>query len=177
MAAGAELGELAEQYKSGRLELVAGCLRGLFVAPVGRRLVVADLAQIEARTLSWLARQDDQLEVFRDPTQDAYVSAALRHGSDNRQLGKVLTLALGFQMGAERFVEAAKAYGVTLSEDAAAQHVAQWRSDHPAIVRLWWEMADTVAAIAGGSVGDEAEVGRCLVYRRRIGAYPPAVGA
>jgi DNA polymerase len=69
-------------------------------------------------------------------------------------------------MGAERFVVAAKGYGVVISADEAAQHVAQWRSDHPAIVRLWWDTADTVAAIAGGSVGDEAEVGRCLVYRR-----------
>jgi DNA polymerase len=167
MVGGAKLEDLAAHYQSGRLELVAGCLRGLFVAPAGRRLVVADLAQIEARTLAWLAAQEDLLEVFRDPGRDVYAFTAARLGSDNRQLGKVATLGLGFQMGAERFVDAAKGYGVTLSEDEAAQYVAQWRSDHPAIVRLWWEMADTVAAIAGGSVRSEAEVGRCLVYRRR----------
>jgi DNA polymerase len=166
MVGGAKLEDLAAQYHSGRLELVAGCLRGLFVAPTGRRLVVADLAQIEARTLAWLAAQEDLLEVFRDPGRDVYAFTAARLGSDNRQLGKVATLGLGFQMGAERFVDAAKGYGVMLSEDDAAQYVVQWRSDHPAIVRLWWEMADTVAAIAGGSVGSEAQVGRCLVYRR-----------
>jgi DNA polymerase len=166
MVGGARLEDLAAQYQSGRLELVAGCLRGLFIAPAGRRLVVADLAQIEARTLAWLAAQEDLLEVFRDPERDVYDFTAARLGSDNRQLGKVATLGLGFQMGAERFVDAAKRYGVTLGEDEAAHHVSRWRLDHPAIVRLWWEMADTVAAIAGGSVGSEAEVGRCLVYRR-----------
>jgi DNA polymerase len=166
MVAGAKLEELAQQHRTGRLELIAGCLRGLFVAPPGKRLVVVDLSQIEARVLAWLARQEDLLDVFRDPTRDTYVFTAARLGSDDRQLGKVATLGLGFQMGAERFVDAAKGYGVIVSEDEAAQHVAQWRSDHPAIVRLWWDMADTVGAIAGGSVGDAAEVGRCLVHRR-----------
>jgi DNA polymerase len=166
MVAGAKLEELAQQHRTGRLELIAGCLRGLFVAPPGKRLVVVDLSQIEARVLAWLARQEDLLDVFRDPTRDTYVFTAARLGSDDRQLGKVATLGLGFQMGAERFVNAAKGYGVVLTDNEAAHHVAQWRSDHPAIVRLWWDMADTVATIAGGSVGDKAEVGRCLVYRR-----------
>ena len=136
--------------------------------------MVADLAQIEARVLAWLAGQEDLLEVFRDPQRDVYVFTADRLGSDDRQLGKVATLGLGFQMGAERFVDAAKGYSVVLSEAGQRQHVTQWRSDHPAIVRLWWDVADTVAAIAGGSAGDEAEVGRCLVYRRPGSVRIPA---
>jgi hypothetical protein len=69
-------------------------------------------------------------------------------------------------MGAERFVDAAKKYSVILTEAEAAQIVAQWRQDHPAIVQLWLAMQQTVEAIAQGSAGDAAEVGRCLVYRR-----------
>jgi DNA polymerase len=167
MVAGADLGELATRFEQRPLELVAGCLRGLFVAPEGRRLVAADLAQVEARVLAWLAGEEHVLAVFRDRSQDVYRYTAARLGSDSRQLGKVAALGLGFQMGALRFGNAAKGYGVTLSEDEAAQLVAQWRQDHPAIVRLWWELEETVKTIAQGPVGGEAEVGRCLVYRRR----------
>jgi DNA polymerase len=166
MVGGADLRTLAVQYSSRPLELVAGWLRGLFVAPPGRRLVAVDLAQIEARVLAWLAGQEDLLAVFRAPTQDVYRYTAARLGSDDRQLGKVATLGLGYQMGAERFVGAAKTYDVTLTEEEAAQIVDQWRRDRPMIVRLWWAMQEIAEAIAQGSVGDAAEVGRCLLYRR-----------
>jgi DNA polymerase len=166
MVGGADLRALAAEQNTNPLELVSGCLRGLFVAPPGRRLVAVDLSQIEARTLAWLAGEEDLLRVFRDPDQDIYVYAAKRLGSGNRQLGKVVILGLGYQMGAERFVDAAKKYGVILTEADAARIVAQWRQDHPAIVQLWLAMQETVEAIAQGSVGDAAEVGRCLVYRR-----------
>jgi DNA polymerase len=167
MVGGADLRPLAAAQNTNPLELVSGCLRGLFIASAGRRLVAVDLSQIEARTLAWLAGEEDLLGVFRDPDQDVYVYTSERLGSGNRQLGKVVILGLGYQMGAERFVDAAKKYGVILTEAEAAQIVAQWRQDHPAIVRLWSAMQETVEAIAQGSAGDAAEVGRCLVYRRR----------
>ena len=41
-----------------------GRMRGLFMAPKGEKLVVVDLAQIEARMLAWMAGQDDLLRGF-----------------------------------------------------------------------------------------------------------------
>ena len=50
-------------------------------------------------------------------------------------------------MDAERFVRAAKAYGVTLLEEEAAQIAAPWRHDHPMIVQLWLAIQETVEAL------------------------------
>ena len=58
-----------------------------------------DFSQIEARVLAWLAGQRDVLAVFASG-EDVYVWAAGQFGSSDRQLGKVLILALGFGMGA-----------------------------------------------------------------------------
>jgi DNA polymerase len=166
VTAGAAITALAEQYGCKPLELVAGCLRGLFMAPEGRRLVVADLAQIEARVLAWLAGQDDLLAVFVDGTQDVYRYTAAKLASDNRQLGKVATLGLGFQMGWARFINTAGGYGVILTEEEAQAHVQQWRQNNPRIVRLWYDFDDAVRAALQGPVGGEVEVGRCLINRR-----------
>jgi hypothetical protein len=171
LVGGADLHALAAAHDCCPLELIAGCLRGLFIAPVGHRLVCVDLAQIEARTLAWLAGQEDALQIYAahdaDPTApEMYAVEAARHNSDNRNFGKVLTLALGFQMGALRFVETARQYGIILTEEEGAQHVAQWRDDHPMIVGLWRMMNDAVMSVACGGVGDELEVGRCRIIRR-----------
>jgi hypothetical protein len=164
---GADPQELAAQQGCSVLALVAGCLRGLFVAPMGRRLVAADLSQIECRVLAWLAGQDDKLEVLRDKEQDLYLFTASKLGTDNRQLGKAAELGLGFNMGAERFVDAAKSYGVVLTEEEAEDNVRQWRLNNPDIVRLWRDTQDAAVAVATGPVGGEEDVGYCTIRRRR----------
>jgi hypothetical protein len=163
---GADPQELAEHQGCSVLALVAGCLRGLFVAPMGRRLVAADLSQIECRVLAWLAGQDDKLEVLRDKDRDIYLFTANGLGSDNRQLGKAAELGLGFNMGAERFVDAAKSYGVVLTEEDAIEKVRLWRLNNPDIVRLWRDTQEATVAVAMGPVGEE-DVGYCTVRRRR----------
>lgn len=68
--------------------VVASCLRGCLIAQPGHVLVSADLSQIEARVIAWLAGQDDVLDVFASG-QDIYVYDARNVGSEDRQLGKV----------------------------------------------------------------------------------------
>jgi DNA polymerase len=122
------------------LDTVSSCLRGVFV-PVRRRathLAVGDFAQIEARMIAWLAGQQDILDVFARG-EDVYVYAAARVGSDNRQLGKANTLALGFGMGAARFVKTAKDYGLVFTEREAQRNVSEWREANGCIVRLWYD--------------------------------------
>ena len=65
-----------------------------------------DFSQIEARVLAWLAGQRDVLDVFASG-EDVYVWAASQFGSKDRQLGKVLILALGFGMGAMKLRDTA----------------------------------------------------------------------
>jgi DNA polymerase len=99
-----------------------------------------DFAQIEARVLAWLAGQTDVLAVFASG-EDVYVWAAAQFGSGDRQLGKVLVLALGYGMGATKLRETArKNYGVSLSEAQAEKFKSGWRASNRHIVNFWSEM-------------------------------------
>jgi DNA polymerase len=89
-----------------------GELRKSIKAPPGYVLVVIDSAQIEARTNLWLAGDEPKLQIFRDYDAgvgpDLYkVMAAQIYNKpvnevtkDERQLGKICVLALGYGMGA-----------------------------------------------------------------------------
>ena len=107
-----------------------------------------DFSQIEARVLAWLAGQQDVLQVFRSGN-DVYVWAAKQFGSDNRQLGKVLILALGYGMGAVKLRDTAwKNYRVTMTAAEAAKFHREWRQRNPRIVAFW----DTIGAAARDAI-------------------------
>jgi DNA polymerase len=113
-----------------------------------------DFSQIEARVLAWLAGQHDVLAVFASGA-DVYVWAAAQFGSADRQLGKVLVLALGFGMGAAKLQETAwKAYGVNMTGEQAKRFKDLWRQANPKIVAFWQDMeaAAKQAVLDRGSV-------------------------
>jgi len=113
-----------------------------------------DFSQIEARVLAWLAGQQDILAVFASGT-DVYQWAAAQFGSSDRQLGKVLVLALGFGMGAVKLREQAlKSYGVRMTGEQAERFKRVWRQSNSRIVQFWYEMdaAAKQAIVAHGRV-------------------------
>lgn len=165
----------------GVMGAVASCIRGCLVAPPRKSLISADLSQIEARVVAWLAGQQDILDVFA-AGDDVYVHTAAKIGSDDRQLGKVCVLGLGFGMGASKFVATAKTYGIVLTEDEATAIVRAWRGANDRIMQFWWDCDDAARLIAtgakrahvqnvtfyrhGNAMLIELPSGRHLVYRR-----------
>lgn len=118
------------------LAVMSQLLRTLLVAGPGKDLIAADYSAIEARVLAWLADQGDILDLFRSG-RDVYVYAAEQVGSSSRQLGKILTLALGYGMGAVKFASQAALWGVDVELGEADRLKRLWRDANGRIVDYW----------------------------------------
>lgn len=156
-------GGYADLVHSNIMELTSSCIRGCIMAPPGKKLVVADLSNIEGRVLAWLAGETWKLKAFAeyDTVQEAFgewltgpeyytrclkghtpqleldgKGEPVRRGhdlyklsygksfgvapgdvtKDQRQVGKVQELALGYEGGVGAFLTFAAAYGIDLEE-------------------------------------------------------------
>jgi len=110
------------------MKMISASLRGCIIAPKGRKLVVSDLSNIEGRVACWLAGEKWKIQAFRDFDKgtgtDLYKLAyakAFQVEPENvtksqRQVGKVMELALGYEGGVGAFVTFATVYGINLSE-------------------------------------------------------------
>lgn len=114
------------------IELLTSAVRGSIVAAPGRKLVVADLSNIEGRTCAWLAGEEWKLRAFREfdagRGQDLYRVAygkafaidPAEVDKDQRQIGKVMELMLQYQGGVGAFLTGAATYGIDLGHMADA---------------------------------------------------------
>jgi len=157
-----------------------GELRYSIIAPKGHRIVVADSGQIEARVNGWLWDQQDLLEDFRlqdskaDPLRDVYTKFAdmiygriiTKKDSDERFVGKVSILGLGFQMSAER-LQRTLALGlmgppVFLSIELCRKIVSAYRAKNFKIKQGWGKAQRIIEEMAIGQTGSW----RCLHWEK-----------
>ncbi len=122
----------ADMFYENVMELTSSAIRGCICAPEGKKLVVADLSNIEGRALAWLAGETWKLKAFYDfdagKGHDLYKLAYAKSfgvspedvDKEQRQVGKVQELALGYEGGVGAFLTFAAAYGLDL-DDMAAQ--------------------------------------------------------
>jgi DNA polymerase len=120
--------DLVESLYGNALGVVGDCLRGMVIAPEGRKLLAADYSNIEGRVLAWLAGEQWKLDAFRlfdqgqgpDLYKLAYAKAFGMDPNDvdkvQRQVGKVLELALGYAGGPGAFQVMATGYGVRIGD-------------------------------------------------------------
>ena len=123
--------DCADIFYSNVMELTSSAIRGSIQAPKGKKLVVADLSNIEGRGLAWLAGEEWKNQAFRDfdagQGHDLYKLAYAKSfntdpatvDKEQRQVGKVQELALGYEGGVGAFLTFATAYALDL--DAMAE--------------------------------------------------------
>jgi DNA polymerase len=108
------------------IEACSNAIRSTIIAPPGKKLVVADLANIEGRTAAWLAGEEWKLQAFRDydagTGEDLYKMAYVKaFNTDaktvtkhNRQIGKVQELMFSYGGGVGAWLTGAATYGIDL---------------------------------------------------------------
>lgn len=127
-------------------------LRTALEAPEGKLVFVADLSNIEARMLAWLADEQDLLQQFRNG-EDIYSNlGSVIYGRPinkddhplERFVGKTAVLGLGYGMGAKKFQSTLEtgAMGppMKFNDTEAINVVNTYRSTYPGIQDLWTKL-------------------------------------
>ena len=122
-------------------DVLKGMLRPALIAKPGHVLIAYDWSAIEGRVHPWLSNchaGEGKLDVFRSGLDPYKVNAAATFGvayadvtGDQRQVGKVQELALGFLGGAGAFEVFGRAYGIRLSVAEVNKAVEGWRRANP----------------------------------------------
>jgi DNA polymerase len=142
--------EIVPTYGKRVTDVLKSMLRPSLIPAKGNAFVVADWSAIEARANPWLSNDsqaDEVLNVFRDGG-DIYIreAAGIFHKPeaeiepDERQIGKVAILSLGYGGAVGAFNNMARAYGVVMSENAAKRIVDAWRRSNIWAVNYWQEL-------------------------------------
>lgn len=154
--------------------VISDCLRGFITAAPGNELIAVDFSAIEARVLAWLAGEEKILDIFRShgkiyeaAASDIYKVSLDKVTKEQRQIGKVAVLALGYQGGVGAFQSMAKVYGVKVPDKQADEIKVAWREANPKIVRYWYALENAaIAAVQNpGKVFSAGTEPRAVKYR------------
>jgi DNA polymerase len=121
-------------------------LRNALQAGPDQMLYIADLSNIEARMLAWLAKEEDLLnsfaageDVYSNFASQIYNRPITKENKLERYVGKTAILGLGYGMGANKY-QAILAQGspaVDVTQQTALGIVSQYRAMYPNIPQLW----------------------------------------
>jgi len=136
------------------VEMISKCMRSFFIARPGRVLIPGDYSNVEGRGTSWISGEQWKLDAFRAADAGTgpglYELAAskilgkpaseIKNPSEERQIGKICELALGYQGGEgaiRRFLPA----NMKGTPSATLNRWKDgWRLGHPATVATWSQL-------------------------------------
>jgi DNA polymerase I-like protein with 3'-5' exonuclease and polymerase domains len=136
----------------------AGKLKKAIEAPPGYVMIDSDSSQIEARTVAWLAGQQDLVDAFANGDDVYKIMASAIYGKppeevtkDERFVGKTTILGAGYGMGALKFQMQLKTFGTDITLEEAQRIISVYRSTYDKIPALWKEGQRCIEAMLSGS--------------------------
>ena len=140
----------------------AGRIKKSMLAPPGYVVIDCDSAQIEARTLAWLAGQTDLVQAFENKEDVYTIMASQIYGipqiqvtqgaGSQRQVGKTVVLGAGYGVGHAKLKLFLKTMaGVDVTEDEAKRIINTYRNTYSRIPALWRSAEDALSALANGN--------------------------
>lgn len=157
--AGASTGRFSGGNRLNMQNLPRGSiLRECLQAPPGYSLLVADFAQIEARTLAWLSGQDSLLRAFA-AGEDVYSQFAstiygrkiTKANIPERFMGKTCVLGLGYSMSANKLHGVLALTQFPQSHEFCQKAVDTYRTTYLRIPRCWKAFDESIPILAPGS--------------------------
>jgi DNA polymerase len=119
-------------------------LKKAIMAPPGSVIVDSDSSQIEARTLAWLADQNDLVDafergedVYKIMASSIYVKAQEEISKNERFVGKTTILGCGYGMGSKKFQAQLKTFNVEIEDGEANRIIQVYRETYDWIPSLW----------------------------------------
>lgn len=169
--------------------VLAGCLRGMFFAAQGKRLICCDFSAIEAVVAACLSRCQWRIDVFSGHGKIYEMSASKITGTpieeyfaykkangfdhpDRKKIGKVAELASGYG----GWVNAWRNFGADMDDDEIKRQILAWRDASPEIVEMWggqfrtppggkpWDGVPELYGLEGMAVAAILNPGQCFHY-------------
>jgi len=119
-------------------------LKKAIMAPPGSMIVDSDSSQIEARTLAWLADQNNLVDafergedVYRIMASSIYNKATEEINKDERFVGKTTILGCGYGMGSKKFQVQLKTFNVEIEDGESNRIIQVYRETYDWIPQLW----------------------------------------
>ena len=133
-------------------DVLKGMLRPALIPAPGKQFVVADWSAVEARVTAWASadpQAEEVLQVFREG-RDIYKREAAgiyrvpedSVDKEQRQIGKVAILSLGFGGSIGAFSAMGRNYGVFMAESDSRRIVDAWRRANAWAVRYWGKLEE-----------------------------------
>jgi DNA polymerase bacteriophage-type len=153
--------EIEEAYErilvrgeGGTMEELSSLVRSAIKAPDGQVFVDVDFSSIENRVASWIAGQNDKVELFRQGLDEykTFASSALYNvpyeevTKEMRQISKSAVLGCMFGQGAKGLVEYADGMGVKMTMGESEKAVKAYRNAYAKVKSAWYDFEG--AAIA-----------------------------
>lgn len=168
------------------MKIISQCLRGFMLPAPGHVYLQADYTAVEGRGTAWFCGEQWKLDAFR--AADAKTGPGIYEltyaksfgvpvdsvldPSPERQIGKVMELAFGYQGGKGAFHTMGRAYGVSATDAKADEFKTAWRAAHPATKATWRELENAaILAVQDPGVPYKAGYpGRHVTYKK-VGTF------